>query len=117
MEKVPTHYIKEWRDYLDFTQAKLAGRIETTKATVSRIETAGAPVPEPPTNCCHCKDQDTMKLSSESVPDASGRIFETYRCDHLPQPLHDSNPLVGPPSRWFSAFVEELTEYASFQLT
>ena len=32
------HFIREWRQYRGLTQEKLADRLETTKANISRIE-------------------------------------------------------------------------------
>jgi transcriptional regulator with XRE-family HTH domain len=34
----PGHYIQEWRRYRNLTQEGLAGRLESTAATISRIE-------------------------------------------------------------------------------
>lgn len=36
--KMRGHFIKEWRQYRNLTQQQVADRIESTKATVSRIE-------------------------------------------------------------------------------
>lgn len=32
------HFIREWREYRGFTQQKLADLLDTTKASISRIE-------------------------------------------------------------------------------
>ena len=40
--KTRGHFIKEWRQYRNLTQEQVAERIESTKATVSRIEQARA---------------------------------------------------------------------------
>lgn len=76
------HFIKEWREFRNLTQESLAARLDTSIATVSRIETGLQPYTQDTleafADALSCQPADLI-MRNPMDPEAPWSIWETLK--------------------------------------
>jgi len=92
------HFIKEWRQYRNLTQDKLADRLDISTASLSRLESGKQPytqdVLEALADALSCEPADLI-MRDPTATDAIWSLWEQAKPEHRPQILAVVAAMIG----------------------